>query len=64
MEGPLTEELKSAASLAGGEVTLFADVEQLGLEKPEPPIDPTSDQLAFVMYTSGTTGNPKGWGWG
>jgi acyl-CoA synthetase (AMP-forming)/AMP-acid ligase II len=26
----------------------------------EPPIEPTSDALALLMYTSGTTGQPKG----
>jgi acyl-CoA synthetase (AMP-forming)/AMP-acid ligase II len=26
----------------------------------EPPIDPTPDSLALLMYTSGTTGKPKG----
>ena len=60
MDGPLTDELKAAAAAAGGEVMLFADVEQLGVENPTPHVDPSADSLAFVMYTSGTTGNPKG----
>ena len=60
MDGPITDELKAAAAAAGGEVILFADVEQLGVENPTPHVDPSADSLAFVMYTSGTTGNPKG----
>jgi len=60
MDGPLTSEIRTAAAAINVGVTLFADVEQLGLENPTPPVDPSSDSLAFVMYTSGTTGNPKG----
>lgn len=38
----------------------FQELQDLGAEHPAEPSPPTSDDLACIMYTSGSTGNPKG----
>jgi long-chain acyl-CoA synthetase len=38
----------------------MSEVRKLGVEKAAFPKPPTTDDLAFLMYTSGTTGAPKG----
>ncbi|KAI8903746.1 hypothetical protein EDD86DRAFT_260660, partial [Gorgonomyces haynaldii] len=35
-------------------------VRQLGIAHPVNPVPPTPDSIACIMYTSGSTGNPKG----
>ncbi|KAI8848064.1 hypothetical protein BC829DRAFT_427760 [Chytridium lagenaria] len=54
------EEIIAAGKTAGIEVVSILDVEREGAETPADPILPTSDTIATICYTSGTTGLPKG----
>ncbi|KAJ3209284.1 long-chain fatty acid-CoA ligase, partial [Dinochytrium kinnereticum] len=36
------------------------DLRRLGIDRPTDPVAPTADDIACIMYTSGSTGNPKG----
>ena len=45
---------------AGVEVTPLATLEKLGEGAPKPPTPATTADVAVLMYTSGTTGKPKG----
>lgn len=50
-----------AAGEAGGvEVFAMSDLEKEGAESPASPVAPTSEDIATICYTSGTTGLPKG----
>ena len=50
----------AAAKEAGLELLSFAAVKEAGVANPAPPTPPTGDDICTVMFTSGTTGNPKG----
>ena len=41
-------------------ITTYDDLLKSGKENPRDPTPPKPDDLACIMYTSGTTGPPKG----
>ncbi|OQR97146.1 Long-chain-fatty-acid--CoA ligase [Achlya hypogyna] len=51
---------KAAAAAANVQLWTFAQIEELGAKYPMAPRYPKADDTSILMYTSGTTGDPKG----
>jgi long-chain acyl-CoA synthetase len=58
--GKATESDISGVKSEGVDVYSWDEFLKLGTSKPVEPVPPKSDSPATIMYTSGTTGNPKG----
>lgn len=59
-DGETTNDLGLSASTSYWKVSSFSEVEELGKNIHVPPSLPTKNGIAVVMYTSGSTGQPKG----
>ena len=57
-DGPEKEAMAAIVG-AGIEVTTWEEYLEVGAASPVEPMPPTAEDLACIMYTSGTTGTPK-----
>lgn len=57
-DGETTNDL-GISGTSNWKVSSFSEVEKLGKNSPLPPSLPTKNGIAFVMYTSGSTDQPK-----
>lgn len=57
---PFTDEQKAKVEQHGMQMISLQEVEKYGAENPIDDVPPTPDTLSTIMYTSGTTGAPKG----
>lgn len=55
-----TQQQREQAAAAGVQLLPFSQIEQWGAANPRDHSPPKAEDLAALMYTSGTTGDPKG----
>jgi long-subunit acyl-CoA synthetase (AMP-forming) len=57
--GPIKPEEREACNMVGLDVYTFEEIYSRGESNHQQPIPPKPDDLAILMYTSGTTSRPK-----